>query len=163
MSDATGQQQKSYRGFVYDVSPTSFTVVSEKDKKFHIISRTGDEPIPNLVTVEEDHLVHIQKPYFNDPSRFFTACREYCYDTERKEKRRVRMVQEKREARQKQLEEREQKGIIKWGKFKNATYEDVMQFEPAYCEYILKKKTFTEEMSKFKDYLDKHFKKNALN
>lgn len=152
---------------------TDYTIVSERDKKFHTLTKPADGIKPGPVLVEEGHLVDIQMPFFCDASRLFTACREYVYDNERKAKKDAEARKKKREEKAIQMmkvkEEREKKGIFNFGKHKGATYEDILLVDEDYCKRIMKKPDCPEmvganpEIIKFKAWLDINFnKRNEL-
>lgn len=153
----------AYRAYVISETESTFTFISERDKKLHMGSKKTDGSIPEAYRLDEEHVVSVQRPFFTDPSRLFTACREYCYDKVKNAKAGARKRQARRELRQKALKEKEEqqaKGMMKWGKYKNATYENIMLVDEPYCDWILKQTNKNEDIIKFKAYLQEHYKKD---
>jgi hypothetical protein len=75
-----------WRGFIVNQSENEFTVISERDKQYHIVPgqvRSGNVIMP------DGHCCCIDEYIFN-PSMLFSACREYVYDLRRHKKRRTK-------------------------------------------------------------------------
>ena len=146
------------RAYVISETDDYYTIVSEHDKKTHTIEKQSGS-IPDTIQMDNRNVV-IQSIRFTDPSRLFTACREYCYDIERKRNSRSKKSMEKKEKALKEKEEKEAKGMMMFGKYKKATYEDILLTDTDYCDWILKQTDKNEEIKKFKVYLQEHYKKD---
>ena len=89
------------KAYVVLQDDSTFTIVSEHDKKIHILNQPvvqGDYTLP------DGKVVNIQ-PIIFDSSRLFSACREYAYDVERK----VRYYTRKKSENEQKKKEKEQK------------------------------------------------------
>lgn len=70
----------TWKAFVISQDETSYTILSERDKKLHTL------PLPVEVgdmRLSDGSIVSIQETIFN-PERLYMACKNYQYDLERK-------------------------------------------------------------------------------
>lgn len=70
----------TWKAFVISQDETSYTILSERDKKLHTLSlpvEVGDMRLP------DGSIVSIQETIFN-PDRLYMACKNYQYDLQRK-------------------------------------------------------------------------------
>lgn len=64
---------QTYRAYVVAQSDTNYTIISERDKQYHVLPlpmKTGN------VRLSDESIVNISEVMFN-PSKMFSACREY--------------------------------------------------------------------------------------
>ena len=152
-----GSKIINYRAYVIGETGSHFVIVSERDKKLHEVLKTSDGKMPVnpliLDPADPGHLVMVQEPFFTDPSRLFTACREYCYDRVKNAKAGQKKRELKREEKKKQREERIAKGVMMYGKHKGELYEEILEKDLKYCNWILGREDVNDEIVKFKAFL----------
>lgn len=71
-----------YRGFVISDMGNSYIVISEKDKKQHVLPKKDGKVVTGNMVMPDGHTCNINETIFND-ARLFSACREYSYDLKR--------------------------------------------------------------------------------
>lgn len=85
----------TYQGYVIEEADTHYTVISERDKKFHVLQKKEGKIQDGCIVMPDGHVCNINEIKITG-NKLFSACREYVYDTNRKRIYHKRKYQEKK-------------------------------------------------------------------
>ena len=83
---------QTYRGFVLSESDTTYVVLSEREKKRYELNKVDGKVKTGIHIMPDGHICNVDDVIFND-TKLFSACREYCYDLNRKKQQYQRRKQ----------------------------------------------------------------------